>query len=140
MTDEPKPSLVNLLMKMVESNNERLNAVENGLLLNDERDAERDKTLERFEVEIRQNTTTTNMLVEQLGGEDGIIQTVKAVNKSNNISAGFMAFGGLVGLGVAGWLFWMALSMQSIMFDMVELTAKQVVQIENLEKRLSDGG
>ena len=140
MEDEPKPSLIKILMKLVEKNDKRITDVENGLFLNDARDNERDKKIEQFGIDIRQNTTTINTLVDQLGGENGMIQTVTKVNNSMNKSAGFLAFAALASLAVAGWLFWMSMSMQSVLFDMVELTAKQVVQIDNLEKRLSDGG
>jgi len=117
-----------LIVTTLEHHEERLRALETGLILNDERDADRDKKLERFEKEIRQNTTTINMLNDTLGGDTGLIETTKKTRDSMNKSAGFLAFVGVAILTVGGWFFWMSMEnqkeMKSIIKDLSALKAK----------------
>lgn len=117
-----------LIVTTLEQHEARLTKLETGLILNDERDKDRDKKLERFEKEIRQNTTTINMLNDTLGGDTGLIETTKKTRDSMNKSAGFLAFVGVAILTVGGWFFWMSMEnqkeMKSIIKDLSALKAK----------------
>ena len=99
-----------IIVTTIENHGKRITDLETRMTLNEERDSHRDKQIEALTKEINQSVTATNMLIETVSGENGLIQSVKdtredhkRTEKNQNKAAGFLAFAGLVAITLAGW-------------------------------------
>jgi hypothetical protein len=99
----------NIILQTLERHDDEIKSLNERMSKNEERDAMRDKDILELRKEVRQNTTTINMLSETLGGEHGLIASSKETRDSMNRSAGFLALAGVVILTIGGWFFYLNL-------------------------------
>ena len=99
---EKNPSII---VSTIESHGKRITDLETRMTLNEERDSHRDKQIESNTKAIMQMNTSVNQMLDTLGGESGLIESVRATEKNQNRAAGFLAFAGLVVLTVSGWMY-----------------------------------
>lgn len=119
-----------MIVQTLENLENRVRTLENGLILNEERDKRRDEDVEGLRKEVRQNTTTLNTLAETLGGDYGLISTTERNRDSFNKSAGVLAFVGVVVFTIAGWGFWTLNGYSENLMAMVEKVAKLEAKAE----------
>lgn len=94
-----------IIVTTIENHGKRITDLETRMTLNEERDSHRDKQIESNTKAIMQMNTSVNQMLDTLGGESGLIESVRATEKNQNRAAGFLAFAGLVVLTVSGWMY-----------------------------------
>ena len=92
-----------IIVTTIENHGKRITDLETRMTLNEERDSHRDKQIESNTKAIMQMNTSVNQMLDTLGGERGLIESVRSTERNQNKAAGFLAFAGLVSLTLAGW-------------------------------------
>lgn len=100
MDEKNSPSII---VTTLEGHGKRITDLETRMTLNEERDKHRDVQIEANTKAINQMNTSVNQMLDTLGGDNGLIQSIKSTERNQNKSAGFLAFAGFVALTLAGW-------------------------------------
>ena len=80
-----------IIVTTIENHGKRITDLETRMTLNEERDSHRDKQIESNTKAIMQMNTSVNQMLDTLGGETGLIQSVRSTERNQNKAAGFLA-------------------------------------------------
>lgn len=119
-----------LIARQIENHEKRINTLEMRITLNEEKDSFRDAQIEKLSKELHQNTTSVNTMLDTLGGENGLISSVRTTEKNQNRSAGFLAFAGAVLLTLGGWGYSLLTSQADKMYEQARELATIKAKVE----------